>query len=236
MKILKKCVHFYFSLKITTLLATTFFVSQSAAQNEGIGFISSNQNVAQSTFTTNNSNTFLENNLDSTQTDWSKNKKNSVEGSILLPFFPGNELSLKYTRTLWQNQKIRGEFVTGIHFHIRSERDGGIYDDYQIVLGYRQFLWKGLHVEGALQPKLYYKTVGATYSDRTHEGYGLFLYTMAGYQIEALKRQNYSFILNFQPVGLAYSTYHSDDWTKDETGRTADYLLYFGNISVGMRF
>ncbi|MBP2831836.1 hypothetical protein J8281_06505 [Aquimarina sp. U1-2] len=162
--------------------------------------------------------------------------KNSVEGSILLPIAPGNEISFKYTRRIWKKEKNSGEFVTGIHFHLNSERDGGTYDDYQIILGYRHFFWKGLNFEAGLQPKIYYRLENATFSDRTHEGYGLFVYSMAGYQLSLLKKQKYSLIVNVQPVGLAYSAYHSDNWAKDAEGNEADDLLYFGNISVGIRF
>ncbi|MBP2833749.1 hypothetical protein J8281_16255 [Aquimarina sp. U1-2] len=163
-------------------------------------------------------------------------RKNSVEGSILLPIAPGNETSFKYTRRIWKKERTSGEFVTGIHFHINSERDGGTYDDYQIILGYRHFFWKGLNFEAGIQPKLYYRLKNATFSDRTHDGYGLFVYSMAGYQFEAIKKQNYSFIVNVQPVGLAYSAYHSDNWAKDAEGSETDDLLYFGNISIGIRF
>ena len=83
---------------------------------------------------------------------------------------------------------------------------------------------------------MYYSMEGATYSNRTHEGYGLFVYTMAGYQIEAIRRKKYTFIVNVQPVGLALSTYHSDNWAKDAQGNKADGLLYFGNIALGVRF
>ncbi len=143
---------------------------------------------------------------------------------------------LKYTRTIWKQPKTRGELVTGIHFHIQTERDGGIYDDYQVVLAYRQFLWKGLHIEAGVEPKLYYRMEEATYSDRTHEGYGLFTYTMAGYQIEAVNRDNFSFFINVQPVGVALSVFHSDNWAKDAEGNEGDDLLYFGNIALGIRF
>ncbi len=220
----------HYRLTIIVLITSCFVSSGISAQTANSSLTSLN-----SDFYSDTSKVFIDDISYDNETDIF-DYKNSVEGSILLPIAPGNEISFKYTRRLWKKEKTSGEFVTGIHFHINSERDGGTYDDYQIILGYRHFFWKGLNFEGGIQPKLYYRLENTTFSDRTHEGYGLFLYTMAGYQFEAIKKENYSFIVNVQPVGLAYSAYHSDNWPKDAAGNEADDLLYFGNISIGVRF
>jgi hypothetical protein len=167
-----------------------------------------------------------------------KNKelKSSIEGSVLLPFYPGNELLIKYTRTLWDNSKFKGEFVTGIHFHLNTKRDGGRYDDYQVILGYRQYLYKNFAIEVALQPKVYYRFQNSPYSNRNHEGFGLFAYTLIGYRFEPIKREKYSLFLNVQPIGFALGFYHTDNWPKDTSGNTDDSVIYYGNIALGICF
>jgi len=163
--------------------------------------------------------------------------KNAVEGSVLLPFFPGNELLVKYTRELWRTERLKGELVLGVHAHIRTDRDGGTYDDVQVPIGYRQYLLHNLHVEAAVQPKLYYRFENGTYApNQTFEGLGLYLYAMAGYRIDVWSGEDVAAFVMLQPVGVGYSAYATDDWPKAASGRTRDTPVYMGNIAVGVRF
>lgn len=70
-----------------------------------------------------------------------------VETDILWPFFPGLTRT-QATITLWQDGDLRGDLLAGVNSFFPDDRETeGRFSEYSIVTGYRQYLWKGLHVE-----------------------------------------------------------------------------------------
>ena len=73
--------------------------------------------------------------------------KFSVETDILWPFL------VQTTRThfvlnLWQKGHLRGDAYLGLNIDFPRDRETeGRFSDYSLASGYRQYFWKGLHLE-----------------------------------------------------------------------------------------
>ena len=76
-----------------------------------------------------------------------KESKYSLETDILWPFL------VQTTRThflvkLWQNGQLSGDAYVGLNIDFPRDRETeGRFADYSLASGYRQYLWKGLHLE-----------------------------------------------------------------------------------------
>ncbi len=110
----------------------------------------------------------------------------AIETDVLWPFFPGltrTQMSI----TLWQDGDMRGDLLVGFNVHFPDDRETeGRFADYSVVTGYRQYVWKGLHVEfsqttglGVLQNHV---TTGKTYNsfDWAATGYIGYRFDIAG--------------------------------------------------------
>lgn len=136
-----------------------------------------------------------------------KQSKFGIETDILWPFFPGatrTQLAIK----LWKKGHLHGDLLTGVNVLFPNKRDTeGRFADYSIVTGYRQYLWKGLHIEYAQTTGLgvleNHVTTGKTYNsfDWAATGY-------IGYKFEFLRKQLYI----LPQFGIEGVIYKSDPW------------------------
>ena len=72
----------------------------------------------------------------------------SAEFNVLWPIFPGNIYKPLAVYRLWQQEQLAGELAVGLHirpFEFRPEE--GDFSNYALTLGYRQYVWRGLHFE-----------------------------------------------------------------------------------------
>lgn len=159
----------------------------------------------------------------------------SLETDALWPIFPGA------TRThvlyqLWQKGQFRGDVYGGLNIDFPQNRETeGRFADYSIASGYRQYLWKGLHLEfsqttgmGVLQNHV---TTGKTYRsfDWLMTGYTGYRFTFARKKLYLLPQ-----------FGIARVVYKSNPWPiyadktlSSEVGETP-FLL--GSLRFGYNF
>lgn len=161
-------------------------------------------------------------------------KKSAVEIDALWPFFPGT-FRAHYTRTLWQKGNLKGDLLLGVNVDFPVNRDTeGRFADYSIASGYRQYFWKGFHVE-------FNQTTGLGVLENhvsTGETYRGFDWLMSGYIGYKFDFANKFYIL--PQFGFAGVVYRSNPWPifEDETLTTevgeSPFLL--GSLRVGIKF
>ena len=64
------------------------------------------------------------------------------------PIFPGNIYKAQLTYETWRRGEWAGDVFAGVHirpFEFREEE--GDFANYALTFGYRQYVWRGLHVE-----------------------------------------------------------------------------------------
>ncbi len=164
-----------------------------------------------------------------------KESKYSLETDILWPFFPGATRT-HFTINLWQQGHLRGDVYAGINVDFPQNRDTeGRFADYSIASGYRQYFWKGLHLEfsqttglGVLQDHV---TTGKTYNsfDWLVTGYIGYKFALAGKKLYVLPQ-----------FGVAGVIYKSNPWPIYEdatlTKETGETPFTLGSLRFGINF
>jgi hypothetical protein len=164
-----------------------------------------------------------------------KESKYSVETDILWPFL------VQTTRThfvvkLWQKGHFRGDAYVGLNIDFPRDRETeGRFADYSLASGYRQYFWKGLHLEfsqttglGVLQNHV---TTGKTYNsfDWLVSGY-------IGYKFEFAKKKLYV----LPQFGVASVLYKSNPWPIYEdnalTKEVGESPFMLGSLRFGYNF
>jgi len=158
-----------------------------------------------------------------------------LETDILWPIFPGATRT-HFTVKLWQKGHLRGDVYVGINIDFPQNRDTeGRFADYSLASGYRQYVWKGLHIEfsqttglGVLQNHV---TQGETYHsfDWLVTGY-------IGYKFE-FSRQKFYILPQFGVAGVLYKSnpwpIFEDNTLTNEVGETPFML---GSLRFGVNF
>ncbi|MFN6175937.1 MAG: autotransporter outer membrane beta-barrel domain-containing protein [Flavobacteriales bacterium] len=161
--------------------------------------------------------------------------KYGLETDVLWPFFPGATRT-HFTIKLWDNGRLRGDVYVGVNIDFPQDRETeGNFADYSLASGYRQYLWKGLHVEfsqttglGVLKDHV---TTGKTYNsfDWLVSGY-------AGYKFEFAQRKFYI----LPQAGIAYVAYKSNPWPIYEdatlTKEVGETPFMLGSLRFGVNF
>ncbi len=164
-----------------------------------------------------------------------KDSKYGIETDILWPFFPGLTRT-QMTIKLWQKGDLRGDLLAGVNVLFPQNRETeGRFADYSIVTGYRQYLWKGLHVEysqttglGVLQNHV---TTPKTYNsfDWAATGY-------IGYKFEFLQKKLYL----IPQFGVERVLYKSNPWPIYEdntlTKEVGETPFILGSLRFGYNF
>lgn len=162
-------------------------------------------------------------------------RKYALETDILWPFFPGATRT-HFTIKLWQKGHLRGDVYAGLNIDFPADRETeGRFADYSLASGYRQYFWKGLHVEfsqttglGVLQNHV---TTGKTYNsfDWLATGY-------IGYKFEFARKKLY-IIPQFGVARVIYKSnpwpIYEDDTLTKEVGETPFPL---GSLRMGYNF
>jgi hypothetical protein len=169
------------------------------------------------------------------QNSSNKGGKYALETDILWPIFPGATRT-HFTVNLWQKGSLRGDVYVGINIDFPQDRETeGRFADYSIASGYRQYFWKGLHVEfsqttglGVLQNHV---TTGKTYNsfDWLMTGY-------VGYKFEFAQKKLY-ILPQFGVAGVVYKSnpwpIYEDNTLKKEVGESPFML---GSLRFGYNF
>ena len=164
-----------------------------------------------------------------------KESKYAIETDILWPFLVQTTRT-HFTIKLWEKGNLRGDVYVGLNIDFPRDRSTeGRFADYSIASGYRQYLWKGLHLEfsqttglGVLQNHV---TTGKTYNSFDWLGTGYI-----GYKFEFAKKKLY-FIPQF---GVAQVLYKSNPWPiyEDETltKEVGETPFMLGSLRFGYNF
>ena len=164
-----------------------------------------------------------------------KTNKYAIETDILWPFFPGLTRT-QMTFKLWEKGNLRGDLITGVNVLFPQNRETeGRFADYSIVTGYRQYLWKGLHVEfsqttglGVLENHV---TTRKTYNSFDWAATGYF-----GYKFEFLRKKLYI----IPQFGIERVIYKSNPWPifEDKTlvNEVGETPFPLGSLRFGYNF
>ncbi|MFO0469136.1 MAG: hypothetical protein ACK5ZX_07490 [Bacteroidota bacterium] len=164
-----------------------------------------------------------------------KESKFSIETDFLWPFLVQTTRT-HFTDKLWQKGNLRGDVYAGVNIDFPRDRETeGRFADYSLATGYRQYFWKGLHLEfsqttglGVLQNHV--KT-GKTYNsfDWLISGY-------IGYKFEFAKKKMYV----LPQFGIAGVIYKSNPWPiyedKKLTKEVGESLFLLGSLRFGYNF
>ena len=158
-----------------------------------------------------------------------------LETDILWPFLVQTTRT-HFTMKLWQKGNLRGDLYVGVNIDFPRDRETeGRFADYSIATGYRQYFWKGLHLEfsqttglGVLQNHV---TTGKTYNsfDWLVSGY-------IGYKYEFAKKKLYV----LPQFGIASVLYKSNPWPIYEdntlTKEVGESPFMLGTLRFGYNF
>jgi hypothetical protein len=164
-----------------------------------------------------------------------KEDKFGLETDILWPFFPGATRT-HFTSKLWEKGNLRGDVYVGINIDFPRDRDTeGRFADYSLASGYRQYFWKGLHLEfsqttgfGVLQNHV---TTGKTYTsfDWLVTGYVGYKFEFGGKKLYVLPQ-----------FGVANVIYKSNPWPIYEdntlTKEVGEAPFPLGSLRFGINF
>lgn len=161
-----------------------------------------------------------------------------AELNVLWPIFPGNIYRANVTLEAWRDHDLAGDVFLGFiarPFEFRKEE--GDFSNYALVVGYRQFLWEGLHVEfmNAFGPG-FNRNNAITGKDYTSWDYEIGL--LAGYRLELFGQETTS-NLGFSPY---ISTQHGVQYVAAKSnphpiiGQTSESAIYVGTLNIGIRF
>ena len=164
-----------------------------------------------------------------------KQTKYAIETDILWPFLVQSTRT-HFTIKLWEKGNLRGDVCVGFSNDFPEDRvTEGRFADYSIASGYRQYFWKGLHLEysqttgmGVLQNHV---TTGKDYYsfDWLVTGY-------IGYKFEFAKKKLY-ILPQFGVAGVIYKSnpwpIYEDETLTKEVGETPFML---GSLRFGYNF
>lgn len=165
-------------------------------------------------------------------------RKWGAEVNLLWPIFPGNIYKGQVTYETWRINDWAGDVFAG--FHIRPSEfreEEGDFANYALTFGYRQFVWKGLHLElyNAFGPGFNRNNAvdGKDYTSWDYE-----LGVLAGYRWEFLKKEKRE-KKKFSPY---LSTQHGFYYVASKSnphpiiGSTGEKPIYVGTLNFGVRF
>ena len=159
-------------------------------------------------------------------------KKWGIETELIQPLIPDvGIIRIQATRTITADQsKLRGNLLIGAY--IRPNVKHNIVEkinEYLLIIGYRQFLWKGLHLE--TKSNLGYSWGTKNLEDgKDYNNLSWFWEANVGYKFNFLKKQKFNFYINPQ-FGIL-SSITADIGPRDGNPDT----FIHGNLLFGVNF
>ena len=157
-----------------------------------------------------------------------KKKCWSIETSVAWPIYPGI-YKINFIRQLWEKKTFSGEigFSLNIQPNRHSDTEGDFSEEFVNIL-YRQFFWKGFHVE-IDNNFAYGRLANWQSSGINYETYAIFHDFVGGYRFELLKRHKVSLTIIPQ-AGGGFTSYVNDNWPRVEKP------FWEVNLLMGMKF
>lgn len=174
--------------------------------------------------------------------DTIRHRKWGVEFNVLWPFFPGNMYKVQGTYEAWRVKEFAGDVFVGFHTHIPTYRpEEGYFSNYALTFGYRQFFWKGLHLElyNAFGPGFNRENVidGKDYTSWDYE-----IGVLGGYRWEFLETCMKKEKRGKNRVSPYLSTQHGFFLVAAKSNphpimnSTGEKPVYVGTLNIGLKF
>lgn len=158
-----------------------------------------------------------------------------IETDILWPFLV-QATRTHFTMKLWQTGNFRGDIYVGLNIDFPRERETeGRFADYSLASGYRQYFWKGLHIEfsqttglGVLQNHVK--------NGKTYNSFDWLITGYVGYKFEFARKKFYI----LPQFGVAGVIYKSNPWpiyeNKTLTEEVGESPFPLGSLRLGYNF
>jgi hypothetical protein len=153
-----------------------------------------------------------------------------VETSALWPFFPGYLFQVRATVPVAFGG--RGQLLLGAQGHIPHTRtEEGEFSTIAAHLGFRAYLWKGLHVDAMTNVGVG-RLRGSVVDGKDYDSFDVELLAVAGWRFEI--GSVYALV---QPLGIGAVVYRSNPWAIVGQGRrTTEPPIFVGNVVLGWQF
>ncbi|MFN5208649.1 MAG: hypothetical protein ACK5CV_04530 [Bacteroidota bacterium] len=165
-------------------------------------------------------------------------RKWGAEVNLLWPIYPGNIYKGQVTYETWRKDDLAGDVFVGLTIRPFEFREAeGDFANYALTFGYRQFVWKGLHIElyNAFGPGFNRNNAvdGKDYSSWDYE-----VGVLAGYRWEFIKKEKRE-KMKFSPyLSTQHGTYYVASKSNPHPiiGSTEERPIYVGTLNLGIRF
>jgi hypothetical protein len=165
-------------------------------------------------------------------------KKWGAEINVLWPIFPGNIYKGNVTYETWRKDNLAGDVFVGFHIRPFEFRENeGDFANYALTFGYRQFVWKGLHIE-------FYNAYGPgfnrnnAFDGKDYQSWDYELGVLGGYRWEFLKKEK----RESGKLSPYLSTQHGFYYVASKTNPhpilnfTGEKPIYVGTLNIGFKF
>ncbi len=151
------------------------------------------------------------------------------ETTVLWPVFPGNLFQLRATVPIALDG--RGQLLLGAQGHVpHSRSEEGRFSSLAAHLGFRAYLWKGLHVD-AMTNLGVGRLRGSVVDGKDYDSFDVELLASIGWRFEA--GPVYALL---QPLGAGAVVYRSNPWAiVGEGRRTTEPPIFIGNVVLGLQ-
>lgn len=125
------------------------------------------------------------------QTSTDSQKKWGIETELIQPFLPSiGIIRLQATRTLTKpTSKMKGDLLFGMYIRPNVKHDVvEKINEYMLIVGYRHFFWKGLHLE-AISNMGYAWGTKNLFDGKDYETVTWFWEANVGYKLDFLKKE-----------------------------------------------
>jgi hypothetical protein len=167
----------------------------------------------------------------SAQNDTGEPRKWGIETELVQPFLPTvNIIRIQATYTLTSPEKRRGDLLLGAYIRPNVEHDVvEKINEYMAVVGYRQYLWKGLNLEAKSNMGYAWGTRNL-FDGKDYNTPTWFWETNIGYKFDFLKREKTNFyaIAQFGGIGNIVAD------IGPRGGKPDNFIQ--GNLLVGIHF
>lgn len=152
-----------------------------------------------------------------------------VETSALWPFFPGSLFQLRAAIPV--ALEGHGQLLIGAQGHVPHTRsEEGRFSTLAAHLGFRTYLWKGLHVD-AMTNLGVGRLRKSVVDGRDYDSFDVELLATAGWRFDV--GPAYALV---QPLGIGAVVYRSNPWEIVGEGRkTTEPPIFVGNVVLGLQ-
>ena len=165
----------------------------------------------------------------------STESKFGLETDILWPFIVQTTRT-HFTIKLWQKGNLRGDVYAGVNIDFPRDRETeGRFADYSLATGYRQYFWKGLHLEFSQTTGLGVLENHVT-TEKTYNSFDWLMSGYVGYKFEFAEKKLYA----IPQFGVAGVVYKSNPWPIYEdntlTKEVGESPFMLGSLRFGYSF